>query len=511
MKKQYLNQAKWYQLLIPILAIFFVVGCGDDDPVPGGGDPDPNPIASFQYDIDATDFLTVAFSNFSQNATSHSWDFGDGNSSTDESPTHTYGAPGEYTVTLTSSNAAGASATKSETFTLTDPNSALKRLTGETSKTWKLFREGTSMSLGPNADSPAEWWGGLSNDGTRPCLYEQEFTFNLDGTYNFDDKGMFWAEFGVFNNVADCDVNVTSEQCFEATDANMVNACGDDVSAWRSGTHNFDYDTATGELTLTGMGAWIGIPKLATDGETTTPLNSVTTQISIEEFDGYDVMLVEYIYDGVYWPIRYASYSDASLEPELETEAVVEVFGEDLPDASPSGLSHSFGEAGTSSIDTIISGSGVLFGVADPAGGADLVGEFIRTGEQFQELKFQTSPEKNDINFENLTTASVDVYFPSSNDYTTALTKTVIIGLADASQTEQWWTDHQQYEMDASIFAEDNWITISFNLDSPSFVANPDNGTTPYQRNDYDMIFLQIGSGNHTDTGTFYVRNLVFE
>jgi len=507
MNKLVLNQTNWIKYLIPAFALLFIIACGDDDPGTGGTDA---PVASFQYEIDANDFLTVNFTNFSQNATGQSWDFGDNTNSTEENPSHTYASGGTYTVTLTATGLDGTSATRSESFTLTDPNSALKVLTGETSKTWKLFREGVSMSLGPNADSPAEYWAGLTNDGSRPCMYEQEFTFNIDGTYTFDDKGSFWAEFGVFNNhPSGCDANVTAEQCFDATPANMVNACGADVSAWLSGTHQFDYDPATGSLTLTGMGAWIGIPKLGSTGESDVPVGLVTAQISIEEFTGYDVMLVEFVWADLYWPVRYASYSDASLEPALETEA--EVFGEDLPDVTPTTLGHTFAEAGTSSIDTIPSASGVNFGFADPAGSADLVGEFYRSNAQFQELQFQTSPEKNDINFSNMSMASIDVYFPSTNDYTGTLTKNVIIGLADVSNTEQWWTDHQQYEVDGSGFAEDEWIKITFDLNSPTFVANPDNGNTPYDRTDYDMIFLNIGSSNHTQDGVFFVRNLRFQ
>ncbi len=47
---------------------------------------------------------TLEFINQSTNATYYAWDFGDGNSSTLESPTHTYTAPGWYDVVLVASS-----------------------------------------------------------------------------------------------------------------------------------------------------------------------------------------------------------------------------------------------------------------------------------------------------------------------------------------------------------------------------------------------------------------------
>ena len=51
----------------------------------------------------------INFVNNSTGADSYLWNFGDGTTSTDANPTHVYGAPGTYTVSLTASNSAGCS------------------------------------------------------------------------------------------------------------------------------------------------------------------------------------------------------------------------------------------------------------------------------------------------------------------------------------------------------------------------------------------------------------------
>lgn len=60
------------------------------------------PTPDFTFEIDDK---TVTFTNTSMDATSYSWDFGDGSAAvTDENPTHTYDAYGDYDVRLTATN-----------------------------------------------------------------------------------------------------------------------------------------------------------------------------------------------------------------------------------------------------------------------------------------------------------------------------------------------------------------------------------------------------------------------
>lgn len=63
------------------------------------------PTANFFTQV--VDDKTLSFNNLSQEATSYLWDFGDGSSSMDPSPTHTYAASGLYDITLTASNICG--------------------------------------------------------------------------------------------------------------------------------------------------------------------------------------------------------------------------------------------------------------------------------------------------------------------------------------------------------------------------------------------------------------------
>ena len=67
------------------------------------------PTANFAADVTANCFGKFNFTDLSTDIPqSYLWDFGDGNTSTEENPSHEYAVPGTYTVTLTVTNNVGA-------------------------------------------------------------------------------------------------------------------------------------------------------------------------------------------------------------------------------------------------------------------------------------------------------------------------------------------------------------------------------------------------------------------
>lgn len=487
---KFIGRAGLFMALASILALS---SCKKEEPA-------PDPIASFQYVVSETNYLEVTFTNYSQNAETYSWDFGDGSSAADENPVHTYAEAGSYTVKLTATNVDGVSANFQESIEITDPLEAQTLLDGGSSKTWKLWRgDGTALGVGPDAAGARTWWS-LANDGLRPCPFNHEFTFNRDGSFVFDDNGVFWGEVAVFAGTDN------EEICFEAVASNMVNSDGADVSAWLGGTHQFTYDPSSGEITLVGTGAWMGMPQLSTVAEVTVPDASRSFMATLEDLADYDLLHISFTYDGVYWDFTYASYDDPSLEPDIVAEGS---YGEDLEDVAPTEMFNTFASTDAADVVNLVpteSSIIITAGVDDPADAeAAKVGKYERTGDDpYADLKFQMD---YDIQFDNFTTVSIDVYIPSSNTYADGgLTKTIQLWIADASQTQEFWNSWVEFMVDPETIVTDEWKTYTFQLDSPT----GGHGTAK-NRTDLDLVGMVIGGSGHNAAGTFYIRNFKFE
>ncbi len=93
------------KLLMVFSLAFCLFSCGKDD----DGETLTAPVANFNIENNNCTFpCDVSFTSttIGENVTLQ-WDFGDGGSSLEEAPTHTYTDKGTYTVTLNAQNDAG--------------------------------------------------------------------------------------------------------------------------------------------------------------------------------------------------------------------------------------------------------------------------------------------------------------------------------------------------------------------------------------------------------------------
>jgi arabinan endo-1,5-alpha-L-arabinosidase len=81
-----------------------------------------DPVADFTFEQDA---YRIIFTNTSRHARSYLWDFGDGNTSVQMSPSHIYSRLGSYSVSLTATNAEGTNAQKTADITMLYSNPVL--------------------------------------------------------------------------------------------------------------------------------------------------------------------------------------------------------------------------------------------------------------------------------------------------------------------------------------------------------------------------------------------------
>lgn len=148
-------------------------------------------------------------------------------------------------------------------------------------KSWRLMDPAVEapIRVGPGDGSGTVWFAVDADEAAgRPCSFDDTWTFFENGTMEFNANGDLFAEdFMGFPFVC------TPEEDFSAT-----------IQPWTSGEHMYLTDEDLGTITVNGLGAWIGLPKVTNGAEVTQPVSSTTyTVVRMESTPQGDVVELE--------------------------------------------------------------------------------------------------------------------------------------------------------------------------------------------------------------------------
>ena len=151
------------------------------------------------------------------------------------------------------------------------------------SGSWMLSPQAGALQVGPTAGS-GEWWSNSEEDvTTRACFFDDHYVFNADGSFQNIQGDETWLEGWQ---------GVDGEQC----GAPVAPHDGSNPATW-------EYNDASGEVTLTGLGAYLGLPKAVNAGEL--PNVDVPESVTyMATLDGDMMTLVIECGTGVFWTFK---------------------------------------------------------------------------------------------------------------------------------------------------------------------------------------------------------------
>ena len=151
-------------------------------------------------------------------------------------------------------------------------------------------------------------------------------------------------------------------------------------------------------------------------------------------------------------------------------------------------------------------GVDISYGVDNPDGTADdLVAQVIRPDDGrfggYEDYKF--SALNTPLDFSVYHRWTMEVFIPTGQDFSGALVPEVVLILMD-SDGNFWerWTEIP-ITIDEADFG--SWVTLEF--DGTDRVGA--NGIVMQEQTTYNTVTLRFGGGGHTESGIFYVKDLV--
>ena len=130
--------------------------------------------------------------------------------------------------------------------------------------------------------------------------------------------------------------------------------------------------------------------------------------------------------------------------------------------------------------------------VTDPLNPSNHVADYNRSGNfEWTNAQFVLN-HRMDLHQRNM--FELEVYFPSTNNYTGSLTPTASIKLQNSLLGPNAWTT--QTEVKETVQTFDQWVTITFDFSQAADSMN------------YDQVVVQLGGEGHWETAQFYFDDI---
>lgn len=465
------NKFKGLLLLIPAL---WLVGC--EPQVPSGpelGNAPSSDQVTFEMEYDEQNPNIVYFTN-TAGGFKAIWNLGNGSTAEGETVKGEYPLKGVYEVELTIFTESGQARNMQEieiaetnALMLNDPD--LNLLTGGADqtegKTWVIdSTQSGHMGVGPTTSYTPEWWSAAANAKPGTGLYNDEYTFKLDGL-QFE-----------MNTAGDVFMNTNNSGDFSGA----VEAPGGDMMAEWTAPDDMNFNLVKNDdgsmfLSVSDpgfMGFYSGV-RTYEILELTENRMFVRFEDSNDDLVWYHVLIPKgYTHPPVVLPYKSEHLFDNFDEDGNVTWMVDQIteFNESYDNPAPLG-------ANTSS----------------------KVAKYQKGEVQWDNIYIDLG---YDLNLHERSTITLMAYFPDYNDYETedpnapdwapnkSLDKQVAVKLHDTQIPEPWST---QAQVIIEVDETDNWVQLEFDF-------------SPFaDREDFDRIVIQIGGEGHSMPGIFFI------
>ncbi len=180
--------------------------------------------------------------------------------------------------------------------------------------TWVIAPTAQALAVGPTMGD-FSWWSNSAGDvTTRACFFDDKFVFNEDGSFQNVQDGETWLEAWQGMDPEGCGASLAPHD-------------GSNPATW-------SFDEATSTITLTGVGAHLGLAKVHNGGELASPADAPASITYPAVIDG-DNLTIDIDFGGIgFWHFALVRVTDTdgpAPEPEPVVEATVNVnFGVDM-------------------------------------------------------------------------------------------------------------------------------------------------------------------------------------